>query len=223
MLSQIIRFALPPPLTISALEFHKLRQNAVAAGAIAQYFGYTIPTRASALPTKKNEVCWTIQWPDAKNRDSSREQLAELAVEGAVSLTLDFLDAQSLDFAKALEAPVCEFACIRLADTAPLSDAALQKSMHKTYTDTYMIEGFTGGYWGYAANTNESRGASLSAEPQPPIPEGERRLGVYYLGWESIEHHERATKTEVFAEELTKLLPHFGPGSGAWYVKFEKH
>lgn len=110
--------------------------------------------------------------------------------------------------------------------------------MHKTYSDTYQIDGFTGGYWGYATNTNESRGESLSAEAKPSIPVGERRLGVYYLGWESIEvrrssghknfanslqHHEHATTTKEFAEELIKLMPHFGPGSGAWYVKFDKH
>lgn len=61
MLSQIIRFALPPSLTVSAPEFLKLRQAAAAAGATAQYFGYTIPTRASSLPKKKDEICWAIR------------------------------------------------------------------------------------------------------------------------------------------------------------------
>lgn len=223
MLSQIIRFALSPSLTISAPAFLKLRQTVAAAGATAQYFGYTAQTRVSALPKKEHEVCWTIQWPDAPNDDLIRGPLAELAAEDPVSLTLEFPNVQSADFAKALEAPVCELACIRLSDTAPLADAALQKSMHKTYSDTYQIEGFAGGYWGYATNTNESIGEPLSAETRVSIAEAQRRLGVYYLGWQSIEHHERGTQTKEFAEELTKLMPYFGSGSGAWYVKFEKH
>jgi hypothetical protein len=78
MLSQIIRFALPPPLTISAPEFLKLRQNATAAGAIAQYFGYTIPTQVAALPKQKNEVCWTIRmWTVATSLPSVRLEHAE--------------------------------------------------------------------------------------------------------------------------------------------------
>jgi len=35
--------------------------------------------------------------------------------------------------------------------------------------------------------------------------------------------HEAASKTELFFEEMSKLMPWFGPGSGAWYVVFEKH
>ncbi|KAI5459013.1 hypothetical protein BGZ63DRAFT_415688 [Mariannaea sp. PMI_226] len=223
MLSQVIRFTLPQLLTASTPEFLKLRQAATAAGAIAQYFGYTIPVSGAGLPKRSDEVCWAIQWPDARNRDSLTNQLVEMASEEPVSISLEFPDTQYPDFVRALEAPVCEFACIRLSDNAPLSDSSLQSSMHKTYSDTFKIQGFTGGYWAYASNTNNSSGLPLQTASLQRVPETERRLGVYLLGWESIEHHQRGTKTEVFAEELTKLMPYFGPGTGAWYVKFEKH
>ena len=60
MLSQIIRFTLRPNLTISAKEFLKLRQSASAAGAAAQYYGYTSDVTGAALPRKRHEICWAI-------------------------------------------------------------------------------------------------------------------------------------------------------------------
>lgn len=78
-------------------------------------------------------------------------------------------------------------ACIRLADDAPLSNAALQKLMAKTYTDTYKVLGFAGGNWTYAVNANESAGVPLSEDSEDLISEEERRPEVYFLGWESIE------------------------------------
>lgn len=75
---------------------------------------------------------------------------------------------------------------IRLSDNTPLADEAIQKSMHKTYTDAYKLNGFTGGNWAYTSNTNSSAGASVRMT-EINIPSEERRLGVYYLGWESIE------------------------------------
>ncbi|KAH6871319.1 hypothetical protein B0T10DRAFT_533574 [Thelonectria olida] len=186
-----ISFALPPPLTISAPEFRKLRQAASVAGASAQYYGYTIPTPSAELPKNKK---YNIPGP-----------LVGLATEEPLSLTFEFPDAQFADFVKALEAPVCEFACIRLSDSAPLSDSALQASMHKTYADTYKIERFAGVYWAYATNTNDSSGEPLSVTTDKSIPEGQRRL----------RHHQKATETKEFAEELTKLMPYFSPGTGA--------
>lgn len=76
---------------------------------------------------------------------------------------------------------------VRLSDNTILSDPALQVSMHKTYADTFKLVGFTGGYWAYALNTNETSGMPTAAELGEWVPEGERRLGVYVLGWESIE------------------------------------
>ena len=114
--------------------------------------------------------------------------------------------------------------------------------MHKTYSDTYQIQGFTGGYWAYATNTNETAGVPYSTPTDETVPKSQRRLAVYYLGWESIEvglgqdvgririqvlinHqlHEDGTRTEAFAEEINKLLPYFGPDSGAWYAMLRQH
>lgn len=35
--------------------------------------------------------------------------------------------------------------------------------------------------------------------------------------------HQAATKTPLFAVEIDKLSPYFGPGTGAFYVNFTKH
>lgn len=35
--------------------------------------------------------------------------------------------------------------------------------------------------------------------------------------------HQAATKTPLFAEEINKLSPYFGAGTGAFYVTFTKH
>lgn len=59
--------------------------------------------------------------------------------------------------------------------------------MHKTYTDTYKIRGFTGGHWSYAVNTNESHGVPINVVPEPRVAGRDRKLGVYFLGWESVE------------------------------------
>jgi hypothetical protein len=37
------------------------------------------------------------------------------------------------------------------------------------------------------------------------------------------QHHHAYARTALFAEEIDKLAPHFGPGTGAWYVRFERH
>jgi hypothetical protein len=59
--------------------------------------------------------------------------------------------------------------------------------MHKTFTDTYKLLGFTTGGWSYAMNTNETSGTLCNLSTQPVVPLEERRLAVYILGWESIE------------------------------------
>ncbi|PNP45087.1 hypothetical protein TGAM01_v206810 [Trichoderma gamsii] len=224
MLSQVLRFTFPSGSTISSAEFLKLRQSIAARGATAQYYGYTAPTRVLSLPRKRHEVCWVVQWPDdLRDRSAVVEGLATTGIKDATSLLFEFDDAQLENLAKALEAPVCEFACIRLKDDAPLENEALQKSMHKTYADTYQIQGFTGGYWAYAMNTNETAGVSCLTPGKKAVPKAHRRLGVYYLGWESIELHEDGTQTEAFSEEINQLQPYFGPGSGAWYAMLRKH
>ncbi|KAH8128145.1 hypothetical protein ACSS6W_011058 [Trichoderma asperelloides] len=224
MLSQVLRFTFPSASTISSAAFLKLRQSIAVAGATTQYYGYTTPTRILSLPRKRHEICWVIHWPDElRDRSVVSEGLAAIGVTDATSLLFEFDNAQLENLVKALEAPVCEFACIRLKDDAPLENEALQKSMHKTYSDTYQIQGFTGGHWAYAINTNETAGVSCFAPCEEIVPKANRKLGVYYLGWDSIELHEDGTQTEAFSEEINRLQPYFGPGSGAWYTMLRQH
>ncbi|KAM0263919.1 hypothetical protein ACHAQJ_000954 [Trichoderma viride] len=224
MLPQILRFTFPSGSTVSSAAFLKLRQNVATAGATTQYYGYTSPTSFLSLPRKRHEVCWVIHWPDElRNQSAVTEGLAEAGVTDATSLLFEFDDAHLGNLTTALEAPVCEFACIRLRDDVPLENEALQRSMHKTYADTYQIQGFTGGYWAYAMNTNETAGVPCSAPAEETVPKAHRRLAVYYLGWDSIELHEDGTQTEAFSEEINKLQPYFGPGSGAWYTMLRQH
>jgi hypothetical protein len=65
--------------------------------------------------------------------------------------------------------------------------------MHKTYTDCYFAEGFSGGNWAYAVNSNDVDELLSEAVDEKVIPEGKGRLAVYPLGWESVEvcfiHH----------------------------------
>ena len=48
------------------------------------------------------------------------------------------------------------------------------------------MDGFVGGNWAYAVNTNDTNGDSVDEERNQWIEENERRLACYYLGWESI-------------------------------------
>ncbi|CAL5870101.1 uncharacterized protein PFLUO_LOCUS4335 [Penicillium psychrofluorescens] len=94
--------------------------------------------------------------------------------------------------------------------------------MRKTYEDAFQFRGMTGGDWAYVSNTNETAGKPCLSPPTT-VPASGRRLGIYILGWESIELHEDASLTPEFAVEIDKLKPHFGPGTGAWYALFKKH
>lgn len=58
--------------------------------------------------------------------------------------------------------------------------------MHKTYSDTYKLLGFTGGYWAYADNTNNVSGVSCEKAEESVLPD-KQRLALYFLGWESME------------------------------------
>lgn len=78
-------------------------------------------------------------------------------------------------------------AIIKLSPAAPLQSSDLKQSMHKTYTDCYFAEGFSGGNWAYAVNSNDVDEILSEAVDDKVIPEGEGRLAVYPLGWESVE------------------------------------
>lgn len=80
-----------------------------------------------------------------------------------------------------------EKAIINLSPAAPQSNADFKHSMHKTYTDCYRMQGFVGGDWAYAVNTNDTSGVLIESVRNQWVQEEERRLACYYLGWESIE------------------------------------
>ncbi|KAK5223833.1 hypothetical protein LTR99_007856 [Exophiala xenobiotica] len=242
MFSQILRFTLPHPQTISSSEFHALREH-VSKVCLSQYFGYTV---SAPLPRKNEEICWAIQWPSsstpAQRAEALKSSHENIIGPDATSLLLEFSDEQMVELVNAFEAPVCEFpqplafvqpgpnrkhealAFIALSSKAPLSSPELKKSMHKTYTDVFGMRGFVGGQWSYCLNTNDSAGMPLSMSGEEhTLPLAKRRVAVYPLGWESVELHQAATKTALFAEEIDKLAPYFGPGTGAFYVSFRRH
>jgi hypothetical protein len=73
--------------------------------------------------------------------------------------------------------------------------------MHKTYTDCYLTEGFNGGSWEYAVNTNNTDEFLKDPAEEQVIKEGERRLACYPLGWESIEVHNSAFPPNALQHE----------------------
>jgi hypothetical protein len=68
--------------------------------------------------------------------------------------------------------------------------------MHKTYTDCYRMQGFVGGEWTYALNTNDTNGVLVNEVRNKWLEEKERSLACYYLGWESIEVRINIRKVE---------------------------
>jgi hypothetical protein len=58
--------------------------------------------------------------------------------------------------------------------------------MHKTFTDCYLAKGFTGGGWGYAFNTTDADGIDISKTMSEQLPEIERKLAYYCIGWNSL-------------------------------------
>ncbi|KAJ4320200.1 hypothetical protein N0V84_005985 [Fusarium piperis] len=224
MLLQILRFTLPTSTTISNTTFSNLRKAVAMAGAQIQYFGYSVQTRVASLPKKRHEVSWIIQWPDnldLSQRPALRELFNELSQNNATSLLVEVAHDDPTNLLTALKAPVCEVVAMRMKPDATLSVPPLETSMHKTYTDCYKMQGFVGGDWGYAVNTNSTRGAEVDLV-QGRLEREQRRLAIYFLGWESIELHEDASTTTIFAEEMDKLGPWIESESGAWYVTLRK-
>jgi hypothetical protein len=64
--------------------------------------------------------------------------------------------------------------------------------MHKTFTDCYMAEGFTGGSWAYALNSNDAKGDIVDSSDLEVMAEDKRRLAFYPLGWKSLEVRRRS-------------------------------
>lgn len=63
--------------------------------------------------------------------------------------------------------------------------------MNKTFMDCYLFsgQGFTGGGWGYALNSNDSDGNELETTDGVDVilDEDKRTLAYYLLGWDSVE------------------------------------
>ncbi|EED13625.1 hypothetical protein TSTA_098820 [Talaromyces stipitatus ATCC 10500] len=223
MLLQLVRFTLLPSLTLAAPAVAQLRQHVSNAGASRQYLSYMMSTQSASLPKKRHEICWIILWH--KNFTVANKPavtgLDDIIQGTATTMLYDFDDSQLEQLTRGIEAPICEFAFIRLSPVAPLSDPGLRTSMHKTYTDCYKMQGFISGQWAYSIDANHPDGIPLSDNTL--LKPDDRRLALYFLGWESIELHQDACLTPLFAEEIDKLQPWFYPGSGAWYNTFRQY
>ncbi|RDW74894.1 hypothetical protein BP6252_06036 [Coleophoma cylindrospora] len=117
-------------------------------------------------------------------------------------------------------------AIINLVPAAPRFEPAFENSMRKTFTDCYYAPGFVGGGWAYALNSNDASGEVMGAvqnDASVVLSESDRRLAYYAIGWDTIELHHEYSKTPLFDEEINKLKPWYGPGTGAFYVSFERH
>ncbi|ERT02410.1 uncharacterized protein SPSK_05526 [Sporothrix schenckii 1099-18] len=238
--SEIVRFVLPAR---RVADFARLRAQIASHGAVlSQYYGPTMPARSS-LAVRVDEMCWVINWRSRPTNLAT--QLAALGDHGATSLLFEFKSSQEAALAKALDVPLCQFvsiasqeqpipsltllqATINVVAKAPTGNPDFQASMHKTYTDCFLADdGFVGGDWAYASNTNRTNGQPLctesASEPSTQILPLDRRLAVYFLGWTSHAAHDAYSATPLFAEEIDKLKSWFGPGTGAWYVQFAKH
>ncbi|TQV96219.1 hypothetical protein IF1G_04802 [Cordyceps javanica] len=218
MRSQILRLTLPAEDTISVGVFDELREAVAQAGALSQYYGYSVPMRHKPVPKRRHEITWIIPL---------RASLEEL-VDGTVAdITVETNGSSNHDdLLSGLDAPVCEVVVLRFKQGTPVLDDAIRESVHKSYTDCFEALGFVGGDWGFATNTTLVEGERAT----PPLsaatvclPQKDRLLSVLLVGWESIELHEDFTKTALFAEELGKLGPHVDSSSGAWYVTLRKH
>lgn len=65
------------------------------------------------------------------------------------------------------------------------------------------MEGFTGGEWAYATNTNDTSGVLIDSVEDQLLKEKERRLACYYLGWESIKVRRRFRSSQ---EAITDII-----------------
>lgn len=151
MISQILRFNLPYPQTISSPGFRRLRET-VSKVCISQYWGYTV---SAPLPRKTEEVCWAIRrssildkihhdgvihayslslspstadWPATSTAAERAETLASssdgsnsIIGNDATSLLLEFDDDQVPALIKAFEARVCEFVSPSRTSPPPLA------------------------------------------------------------------------------------------------------
>lgn len=81
----------------------------------------------------------------------------------------------------------CRKAIINLLPTAPRLETDFEHSMHKTYTDCYHADGFVGGHWTYAINSNDTDAPLSESVGGHWINEKDRKIACYYLGWETMQ------------------------------------
>ncbi|CEJ89635.1 hypothetical protein VHEMI05467 [[Torrubiella] hemipterigena] len=238
---QIFRFTLSEGQTIFKSQFPALRLDVERQGAVNQYFGYSVAVTTAALPKRRHEITWVIEWKSGvllQTYPPLVEQFLKLAND-ATGLILSINDAQRDGYLAALQSPICELVSkmirynnymlpleqtpMRLLPETPMDNELFRVSVHKTFTDCYGWPGFVSGDWGYIKDTNDVLGAPLEANNSSEIPEDQRRLAFYLLGWESAEIHEDFSKSPLFFEEIVKLAPWIDKSSGAWYVRFMQH
>ncbi|KDQ24544.1 hypothetical protein PLEOSDRAFT_161417 [Pleurotus ostreatus PC15] len=190
IISELLKFTVAPSFRLASASFANLRRTVAANGAKEQYYGTDMNSSSILL--------WVIQWHADKGPLESPE------FRSAVK-TLDVNETPQswyLPFAHdsiprpALTAPVCELCFLHVDKTA--DKKSLAHSLNKTFTDCYFADGFTGGHWSTATNDDN--------------------MNYYYLGWESRAHHSAYSKTDLFALEVDKLMPHMDDG-GANFVK----
>lgn len=114
------------------------------------------------------------------------KDLNHIASNPARCLEFDFTETKAGGVLRALEAPVCEFAIIKLSEEAPRGQAEFEKSMHKTFTDSYFDDEFVDGGWGYSLSCNDADGNAAGARTEE-LPESQRKLAFYPLGWKNLE------------------------------------
>ncbi|KAJ3853394.1 hypothetical protein EV368DRAFT_38988 [Lentinula lateritia] len=193
---ELLRFTVDKSFSLVAPAFANLRETVKAAGVKEQYYGLT--------DDNMKQLLWVIEWPQKIHSpelldESSkfRQQVNTLDVNlKPISWLVPFRFAEEVR--PALTAPVCEFAYIVLKETS--KPGPISESLHKTFTDCYYAAGFTGGNWGIATNSNDS-------------------VCLYVLGWESRAHHSEFSKSALFDLEISKLKPHYAPGSMGLFSK----
>jgi len=226
IISEVLRFVLPQTKT-SSTAFSELRRQVGSKGVRTQYHAYIMPNEGFPVPQEIDQVCWYIEWPKESTYRISKEfrsELTKIAQDKPRSLLFEFKETKPGELTKGLESNACEFAIINTIAKAPRFDSKFEHSMDKTFTDCYFAKGFTGGGWAYALNSNDAQGFEVTPDEGKDafLEEKDRRLAYYVIGWNSIEEHHAFAETELFAEEINKLGPYFGTGTGAFYVKFEK-
>lgn len=61
MKSQILRFNTASDETVSIGIFSELREAVARAGAVSQYFGYSVSMRRTPVPKRRHEITWLIR------------------------------------------------------------------------------------------------------------------------------------------------------------------